>query len=1270
MAQSFEDSDSDPEEIIPVINMATQDRTASDKARSYFNFTKMRVTEATDEVNEFIQEGKFDIKKIRQHYDELNRRINEMNKKGDILKRHLKVVSATEAVAKECKDIEAAARDCQGRIQQWCQDNDACLIESAEEKVAHMTEEMNRLVRSGQVHQTDIQSAIVNTFNMEVLPSGTQGDLQQVNIQLAGSQKEVDRLTHLNQESTKYLDLIAKELNLQGPTYGEILNTLRDTLQMPPPPAVTVPVPSTTTSANPSFPSTSAFPTSINLASSAIPANSMISSLPPSTAMHSVVPSSVSDTALYTAFPHATIPGSAAVSSLPNSTISANLITSGIPSLVVPSATFPNPTTSALPAVVPSSMTSTMNPNQINTLLNAANFGGIQPIASTSPNIPIPTVTSAAPQQQHQLVQNVQQMLSQQRPVNFSVPPPVIPPQAPTATTFAAPAPVPPIPPAQPPFIPAPAAPVPPAQQQPPILAPYANFNPHYNPHYAQRQPRQQPQQQHPDSREQQNTADIVAFYMSLPEPWNVIPETPVAMEGDLIKNLQAMENFLQFDGDRRSWFPFSDEFSFSVHQVKYPISVKVRVLKKVLKQASKDNPETEAAAMLKMLASYTTGPAQDQYAYILRTLEQFYGKIQGYLQILTQEMTNCELRQNNIGDVMSFLSKVEAFIAASRRRMGTAYNPDLMYNEHCAIYHGLAMEARLAYDGYLVNKGVTNSNIETLRDFLRERVTHMSGLIPIQSNGHQAQEAQRRARVNQRLYLVDQQTGEQFTATVEASGLEKKDEEKKDSTGDSTAPPRQGALARGSESRTDPNGVQKNVASKSNYTGPRCPCGAPYHIWLNQCDMFMRFQIKDRRKWVGKNKFCYRCLKPGHGWRDCKMEGKPCKKCNRNHHTLLHDKDFIKNKEEYQAMTVLSGVDDMWPEYPSCACLNEIDRVPSDEEEFVSVIDHYTLKADNGKTDDEKTDVINHEGRTATGIIPCLIEDSHENALRDSGSTCSIIDETLVKELGLTGHEVKTTLMGLGASKTAVTTEVTFRIRNVKKDKGFRMKAKVVKNMCGGLKPIDWKSLDVPHFKSIEFPQPNLEKGVRLLIGQDCPQLMESHKTIRARGPNTPYADKTVLGWVAQGPVPRLPSFTMHADPLEADKPYLCGFENEHHTFMGWSTEERGESILDGAPSGLGAFAPGSHMRALFWDSGGRLWERFINVLASFADKIKVKFKCSLPEERFACDQDERVTKRQDDKPIRDVELANRDVRASFHFEREHKLDTEEMCETATNSA
>lgn len=33
----------------------------------------------------------------------------------------------------------------------------------------------------------------------------------------------------------------------------------------------------------------------------------------------------------------------------------------------------------------------------------------------------------------------------------------------------------------------------------------------------------------------------------------------------------------------------------------------------------------------------------------------------------------------------------------------------------------------------------------------------------------------------------------------------------------------------------------------------------------------------------------CFRCLKPGHGARDCRADV-ACKSCDRNHHTQMHD--------------------------------------------------------------------------------------------------------------------------------------------------------------------------------------------------------------------------------------------------------------------------------------------------------------------------------------------------------------------------------------------
>jgi hypothetical protein len=64
--------------------------------------------------------------------------------------------------------------------------------------------------------------------------------------------------------------------------------------------------------------------------------------------------------------------------------------------------------------------------------------------------------------------------------------------------------------------------------------------------------------------------------------------------------------------------------------------------------------------------------------------------------------------------------------------------------------------------------------------------------------------------------------------------------------------------------------------------------CRAANHK-LEDCKIFKALPAVEAKKWIMDAYLCFRCLRPGHGARDCQVEVE-CSSCKRNHHTQMHD--------------------------------------------------------------------------------------------------------------------------------------------------------------------------------------------------------------------------------------------------------------------------------------------------------------------------------------------------------------------------------------------
>ena len=90
---------------------------------------------------------------------------------------------------------------------------------------------------------------------------------------------------------------------------------------------------------------------------------------------------------------------------------------------------------------------------------------------------------------------------------------------------------------------------------------------------------------------------------------------------------------------------------------------------------------------------------------------------------------------------------------------------------------------------------------------------------------------------------------------------------------------------------------AQSFATSSSGGSNVKCPrCRSRHHLF--QCAVFYALSINDKWAFVKKNKLCRNCLGTDHFNASCKS-GKRCKRCSKNHHTLLHEEHKPDSKSD-----------------------------------------------------------------------------------------------------------------------------------------------------------------------------------------------------------------------------------------------------------------------------------------------------------------------------------------------------------------------------------
>ena len=291
----------------------------------------------------------------------------------------------------------------------------------------------------------------------------------------------------------------------------------------------------------------------------------------------------------------------------------------------------------------------------------------------------------------------------------------------------------------------------------------------------------------------------------------------------------------------------------------------------------------------------------------------------------------------------------------------------------------------------------------------------------------------------------------------------------------------------------------------RGSYKGPECPLCNSSH-WLSRCDKFRKQSLEDRQKLIRDKKLCINCLSTGHFVRSCQKESF-CKVdgCTGKHSTFLHPKS---------SQTI-----------PSSTIENESSINRSEP-----VSESSSALASNGYVEVSGSSSFSTNATTiGLAIVPVLVKAKgcarmvETYAFLDSGSNTSFCTESLLKKLQLEGRKTKLALTTMhGENDLTDCSLVSLQISDLKKEKVLDLPMVFSRpNLPIAADAISTQE-DVkrwPYLKGIDIQQINAEIG--LLIGNDVPEALQP-KEVRQSRNGGPFATKTVLGWVLNGPLGR----------------------------------------------------------------------------------------------------------------------------------------------------
>ncbi|XP_058128411.1 uncharacterized protein LOC131292089 [Anopheles ziemanni] len=282
----------------------------------------------------------------------------------------------------------------------------------------------------------------------------------------------------------------------------------------------------------------------------------------------------------------------------------------------------------------------------------------------------------------------------------------------------------------------------------------------------------------------------------------------------------------------------------------------------------------------------------------------------------------------------------------------------------------------------------------------------------------------------------------------------------------------------------------------------------------LAECGKFLGMDVNSRWRYIKTHAVCRTCLKkhPRFCRVDvlCGVNG-----CNRRHNKLLHDEDFVRERQSGRAAE------------KTMSCNLHVGPYDGVLLKYIPVTLH-------GK------------GRTINTL-----------ALLDDGSTATFMDHSLVEELGLVGQPRPLCISWTGnqGRREEQSVEVSLKISGVESSAIFDLHSVHTVASLSLRKQSVAPSVISEEYEYLKgLPLRGTAKAPRILIGVDNIFVGQALRTVE-REPNEPAASKTRLGWVLYGPYKqpgskevKMASVNAHICPCNKERDDIINMALKHY--------------------------------------------------------------------------------------------------------------------------
>ncbi|XP_059622191.1 uncharacterized protein LOC132265511 [Phlebotomus argentipes] len=256
----------------------------------------------------------------------------------------------------------------------------------------------------------------------------------------------------------------------------------------------------------------------------------------------------------------------------------------------------------------------------------------------------------------------------------------------------------------------------------------------------------------------------------------------------------------------------------------------------------------------------------------------------------------------------------------------------------------------------------------------------------------------------------------------------------------------------------------------------------------LFQCETFRKLSLASKRSAVGQRNLCFNCLRDGHRAQDCRSKSR-CQKCQKSHHTLLHD-----DTRNTNSTTTDSQAESDKKEVPSGSVVvhhavsNKKVLLPT---ALVKVTDAYGVQQD------------------------CRV-------LIDQGSECTLITEACAQRLNLQRTHARLAIKGTGQSNVGQTRGAMDLHIGSRYDaeKKISVKAFILDKLTSNLPGQPISTNGMKHIEGLQLADPEFNRPSKIDIILGMEYAWEINLPDKRSAPGCPIAQLTIFGWVLGGAV------------------------------------------------------------------------------------------------------------------------------------------------------